>query len=164
MQVATIPKLYTVASQVATCIGPRWLGPVPLQARLAPDQSRFSELDAACGSLSCIFSSSWRPSLVVPLCPFSMSHEDHPYKTSYASQDAPIRISEVDYSTVRSFVARRVLTGSSTNSVVSSPILSVINTENAWPHSLDHAFACSWVVVHPRPKLNLTLGYDGLAQ
>jgi hypothetical protein len=65
-----------------------WLGTCHFRFVWRQTRSRFSELDAACGPLSCIFSSSWRPSLVVPLYPFSMSHEDHPYKTSYASQGA----------------------------------------------------------------------------
>ena len=58
-----------------------------------------SELDDGCGSFSCIFFFLMMSitKLVVPIYSFSMSHDDHPHKTSYVSQHAPIRISEVDY-------------------------------------------------------------------
>jgi hypothetical protein len=74
---------------------------LPLQARLFSDfRTR------CCVRILVLFLMASVAKLVVPLYPFSMSHEGHPYKTNYASQDVPIRISEVDYCTVRSYVAR----------------------------------------------------------
>ncbi|KAI0279956.1 hypothetical protein BGY98DRAFT_1175826 [Russula aff. rugulosa BPL654] len=60
-------------------------------ARLAPDQvALFPNPMLVAGSFSCIFFFLIMSvaKLVVPIYPFSMSHEDHPHKASYASQDA----------------------------------------------------------------------------
>jgi hypothetical protein len=150
-------------SQLATCHV--WLSSFGARRGHA-----LSELDSGCGSFSCIlfFSSSWRPSLVVPLYPFSMSHEDHPYKTSYAFQDAH----DSDFGgglLYSTFLrrARRVLTGSSTNSVGSSPILSLrLHLSVRLPHKSSE---CRVILYHwarssycTRPSVRFCFGSFGL--